>query len=476
MAAAILRLHELRSASVHPNAEEKVEPTSPSSDQELDVAEWSQEQVGDWLESIGRPELAQSILTNGVDGRVLLKLDGEAWTELGVSSALERAKILAAVERASRRSAAAAPLPATSSVAVQDALGGKQGPKAETRVRKHFWPRRTFQGGREHSPDWFLAIANANSDPSVVKEHTLRFLGTYSIIDLLVFTINTSYLIGLFLGRTPVTSVPGWLILLLHCSAATQSMYGMIVSTVVYSVASAVSGANFIVFAKLPAMTKAMLYVNDCSISSAFLTAVSILPLVYSICIDFTCLPSPVDRSSGAASCVPAQWVLYPGGEPIDARWYYTVGLFVITTLQLFAGWYTAVYVHIANTTHLAMFGGLFGSDPIPPLAEDPTWAHRSSPEGLVKHVAAEAIANAKAKGSTAVGVECAQMYAERTVASLREAATGAVDMMNRGGASVDAASGPLRLTLESIIGIAGWAGRSGKGGGQGHSLLPPRS
>ena len=206
-AAAIARSHQLRNNNnaVLPFEDEPASPTSPAGHhhhhREAQVADWPAARVARWLESIVRPKLAQAMLEHDIDGAMLIKMDGEAWKEIGVTSPLERARLLSAVEKKT----AADVLPFSNAtparpIARQYAHGGKEGPRAEAGVRQHFIGGRTFSGlnprtpevGREHHLDWALAIANANKNPAEVKQHYLRFLGMYNIIDLLVFTINMS--------------------------------------------------------------------------------------------------------------------------------------------------------------------------------------------------------------------------------------------------------------------------------------------
>lgn len=179
-------------------------------------------------------------------------------------------------------------------------------------------------------------------------------------------------------------------------------------------------------------------------------TILSIPLLLYRLCVDFSKTP----------------WILSPGGDPIEGHWSYSIAVCVIVTLLIFKWWKHAAWVHVANLTHLAMFSGLFSSEAIPPLQDDPTWAVRASPEQLAQHVAAQAIANGPSKNPDEVGADCATMYAEQTVAAINgedaaifgEPAAGAADPAG------------LVTALSSIITIVGAAGRlrpSVKGGGE---------
>jgi len=61
--------------------------------------DWSEEEVEKWLEVID-PKIAKAAKAAGVNGRVLQELDALAWTELGVTVALRRSQLVAAVKQA----------------------------------------------------------------------------------------------------------------------------------------------------------------------------------------------------------------------------------------------------------------------------------------------------------------------------------------------------------------------------------------
>jgi hypothetical protein len=61
--------------------------------------DWSKDKVEDWLEGID-PKIAKAAKAAGVNGRVLQELDALAWTELGVTVALRRSQLVAAVKQA----------------------------------------------------------------------------------------------------------------------------------------------------------------------------------------------------------------------------------------------------------------------------------------------------------------------------------------------------------------------------------------
>ena len=61
--------------------------------------DWSEDEVEKWLEGID-PKIAKAAKAAGVNGCVLQELDAGAWTELGVTVALRRCQLVAAVKQA----------------------------------------------------------------------------------------------------------------------------------------------------------------------------------------------------------------------------------------------------------------------------------------------------------------------------------------------------------------------------------------
>ena len=160
----------------------------------------------------------------------------------------------------------------------------------EKDLKKYFtdgFSPRTPDQGVEHTPSWALCIANANSNPAEVKQHYLRFMGVYNVIDLLVLTINMAYLITADLGAIGPNSWCAVVLLTMQGSAAMLSGFGMVSSTILYNTASAVSDANFVVFAKLPSTLRYMRLINDLSIFSGNMTSFMSVPFfLYRIVVD----------------------------------------------------------------------------------------------------------------------------------------------------------------------------------------------
>ena len=73
--------------------------------------DWTEEKVEEWLEHAagGDRQIAKAAKAAGVNGRILQKLDADAWSELGVTVALRRSKLAAAVEEAAEGKAPLSP-------------------------------------------------------------------------------------------------------------------------------------------------------------------------------------------------------------------------------------------------------------------------------------------------------------------------------------------------------------------------------
>jgi hypothetical protein len=82
------------------------------------MCEWSEAEVGGWLQSIGAPyaQYCKSFADNCLNGRAVLELTQEELKELGVVSGVHRARLMADIKLyASTRSS---PAPATSVLAL----------------------------------------------------------------------------------------------------------------------------------------------------------------------------------------------------------------------------------------------------------------------------------------------------------------------------------------------------------------------
>lgn len=372
------------------------------SDQEaemLAIGDWRAEKVMQWLTSLEWKEVGQACLDRGVDGSTLICMSVEGWQELGVKSAIDRSKLQGLVKKASL-SALNVPHPSLLPGVTRQDPYEPSGLKKAKEVSDFFcatWTpfncklSRTTEGGAEHRLDWVLAIANAHKDPAVVKQHILRFLGMYNVIDLLVLTIDFAYIITLGVAGGSCETVIDSIILSIMCLSAVLGGMGMIGSTILYNTASGVSDANFIVFAKLPAVLHYLKAVNDYSIHSGNALCFSIFAWLYKICVE-------------------------NGDTPWADKWQYCVCPIVLCFYVFFGICGRSFMIFVPASTNLAMFGGLFNEEPIAPLRDDPTWAHRTSPTEIGEWVSAEAVAMGANDDHDTVGADCADYYARTTI------------------------------------------------------------
>lgn len=371
------------------------------------IGDWSPMQCHDWLVSLNRKEVAQEALKREVDGPTLIYMSDEGWVELGVESAIERSKLVASVKRLTLEVRADLIDPALFRDISRQNPYLNEGKERAIRVGKYFcgtwtplkpWKMsRTPEGGAEHRLDWVLAIANSQQNPAEVKQHILRFLGMYNVIDLLVLTINFTYLVSVGVGGgTCETIIDAMLLTIMSLSALLASM-GMTGSTILYNTCSAVSDANFIVFAKLPGTLMYCKAINDCSIHAGNCVAFSMFFWLYKICVE-------------------------NGDTPFRDKWQFVVApiaIVVISFLSLMGPFFD---IYVPTATHLAMFGGLFNSEPIAPLKEDPAWATKMSPTEIGEYVSSLAESAGQADDHYVVGQDVADSYARETVANIHGA------------------------------------------------------
>lgn len=441
MAAAILAsrtLVQTPNVAVVPFEDGEAEPSPTGRKPKVEVspiATWSAQRVASWLRHEGFAQMAESAQRQDVDGACLLELSAAAWAELGCTSAVQCCKLVSMVKKAAAHHAR----PSSRQVGAADAPppAARQdfsiGHKHEERVAKHFTSgmnARSPDGGAEHNITWVLAIANANTNPVEVKQHCLRFLGMYNVIDLLVLTIDVTYLMSAELEGVGPTSWAGYVVFFLYALGAWLSGMGMVSSTIMYNTASAVSDANFIAYAKLPSTLRQFKMVNDASIWSGNFTTFATFFLIYRVSIDLT---------EGAT------WRMYPGGPDVAAHWYFCTPLLLV---PFYGFWrFFSPFMHgVISGTHLVMYSGLMSSEPLPALAEDPTWAHRSSPGQIAEYLSEVSIRNGQPKRAKDCQVGIATLYAEQSVATISG------DEANDG--ALSAAAGEPTQLLTSLTSI----------------------
>ncbi|TKY87921.1 hypothetical protein EX895_003017 [Sporisorium graminicola] len=72
---------------------------SPTSSPTIHVSKWSEQQVVDWLTTVGLSKYARDFKTNGISGDVLILLDEEALKDIGVVTIGQRLALLSAIYR-----------------------------------------------------------------------------------------------------------------------------------------------------------------------------------------------------------------------------------------------------------------------------------------------------------------------------------------------------------------------------------------
>ena len=234
----------------------------------------------------------------------------------------------------------------------------------------------------------------------------IALLGMYNVIDLLVLTINFSYICSASLSDIGTESWADSCILALMALSCIMAGIGMVGSTILYNTSSAVSDVNFIAYTKLPCTLFFVRWVNDNSIWSANLTVFSIFPFMYKIAVDNGETP----------------WA--------ERRKYALVPLILVFLAALFV--FSGFLSGIQQVTHCAMMGGLFSSEPIFPLQKDNSWALRSSPTEISEYVAKKAMDTGKAVDAKQCGIDCANSYSKTTTEAMALSEKGDANHLSR--------------------------------------------
>ena len=237
--------------------------------------------VAAWLEEQGLPDLSKRANECGIDGATLLELDSAGWQELGVSSAVQRARLLALVRKQQQLPLDSA---ATTTPPSVDALPNT----SWNFVAKH-GSRFSADGAAEHIPEWHSAVASASTNGAVAKNHVLGFLGMYNVLSLLVFTIAFTCLFtlqpivnasetlavaaedseGPATTRSVRARIAEWfdaINFILFALSAIMSFGGLNTTSIAYNTASACSDANATALIKMPSFAKYLKAANDASI------------------------------------------------------------------------------------------------------------------------------------------------------------------------------------------------------------------
>ena len=334
--------------------------------------------VSAWLEEQGLEKEAQRARELGVDGGALAEFDTAAWQEIGVSSAVRRAQLIALVKKPSSTSRAAG----TSESASIEALPST----SWSFVAKH-GNNFNADGAAEHFPEWHSAVASANTNGAVAKNHVLGFLGMYNVLSLLVFTIAFTCLFTLgpivkpmdtpriFSNGTTVGSdkdlhirIAEWFdaaLFLLYTASAVTSFGGINATSIAYNTCSACSDANATALCKMPSFAKYLKAANDASIfgSMPLFLATILLTLKHA-------------------------YVLVPyDGTPVAVFVVVATSFFFLRLVVVVVPRYRCADPVVV--THCVMFGGLMGETPVCPdsEADGTAWALRTPGELIEKFI-----------------------------------------------------------------------------------------
>lgn len=207
---------------------------------------WSAAEVSTWLsEQDGlSADVAAKATELRVDGATLLEFDAAAWQELGVTSAIRRASLLASTTK----------LSAPPTAATEKKPGSSEYNRGTyDEVLKHGDHFSADVGGAaEHFSQWHNAVAQANASGANAKNHFLGFLGMYNVLSLLVFTIAFSCMFA-------VNEITEWIdafLFLLYGWGAWYSFSGINATSIAYNTSSACSDANATALFKMPSMAR----------------------------------------------------------------------------------------------------------------------------------------------------------------------------------------------------------------------------
>lgn len=159
------------------------------------ISAWSTDDLCEWLVSEGMEHVVGAARERQVDGRDLVYFDKECWGELGVSSALDRARLMARLRDASKEAAAAK----QTAGAGAEAEGGRgvTSSGAWARLTQSVFPRSHPLVAVDHLKEWHDCIADSGRDPeeirTIIKGHNdtyvLMFLLLYNTLLPLGFTL-----------------------------------------------------------------------------------------------------------------------------------------------------------------------------------------------------------------------------------------------------------------------------------------------
>ena len=365
-----------------------------------DVLSWPKERVKKWIQEECRlsSEVAAKAFEEGVDGVTLVELDTAAWEELGVKSAVARARLLGKVRArvisgpdtstragaaeetrwtevrddigrgfggASRAASSFNPGSA-SGVGLPRSVVLREGPTLEARsaeawhakFAKWCMDKKNWAIGAEHRLYWTKCVSAANgADGHALKEHFLRFLGMYNVMGLLNLTITAPFLLD---SEQPTESIDIAIFWIMGFSFLCSSL-GIILSTIMYNTASVVHEKNFPLFGKTTAAALCAGRVNDLMFLGFFL-------FVWAMVIFFCKMGLP--------------GIAYTTGQEHDPPLSKTIWFLLLLPVFMYMS-EKKMQISVVLATHMAVFAGLMHSTPIAPeKAGDPAaWQLRATQE-----------------------------------------------------------------------------------------------
>mmetsp|Transcript_960 Transcript_960/g.1718 ORF Transcript_960/g.1718 Transcript_960/m.1718 type:complete len:465 (+) Transcript_960:229-1623(+) len=359
--AAQARRVDEQSEATTPNKQNGQEAPSLTLAHESPAPSWTPAEASSYLATC--PYLPKSVAGNclalEVDGSALLKFDAEAWRELAqpdTISSISIAKITSELGKLSRASAVQVDSAATAAFKNRndDQLEADVGFEKRSDALK-FFASKTFEGGAEHTRQWFPCTANANIDGAQTKAHVLRFLGMYNVVDLLTFTIGMQFLLE---EKKEMHSESGFIenyfdlfVAAICALSCVLSGTGMTVSTIIYNSASAVHEVNMQAFVKSTGVTKALTFVNDASIWG----------------FNFLCM-----------GCVLTALKFAWSDNKLESSFDITRAvLLTLPVIYLFFLLAARIEPSVGYTTHYALYAGLMSDVEVIPDKETTGWAGR---------------------------------------------------------------------------------------------------
>jgi hypothetical protein len=349
------------------------------------VEAWTIEDVVAWLRSQGLLQVAEQAAEHAIDGLTLSKLDRQGWQEMGVQSAIQRAKLIAAVERESR----AETYTTARSTESQEASVRPHATQAQVQKRGDTVTAK-HGGAAEHMSYWHAGVATANASGANAKRHVLGFLGMYNVLSLLVNTIGFTMLATLKLPEPGRTDADAWFEVFLFAMyglCSIMSFVGINATAIAYNVSSACSDANATLLFKMPGMCAYLKQCNDmCLFGCMPLLLCTLALLVKNGVLPFV---TAVQDSSLTAVQVFA---------------------FVLSLLVIFGGLYMGIPNAAATPmTCAVMFGGLMQDQVVCPdewrkAGRDPKlWALKATPEEVESFVFGRALERLNVKEERAM-------------------------------------------------------------------------